>query len=102
MSPLAGTTRDIVETRFDLKGYPVILSDTAGLRENTSDVVETEGVKRAIEAANKAQWNVSQGFVSLVKTSADKVIWQFFDIFSHDFSLFSTKLTYFGLKTQLV
>lgn len=54
VSPLAGTTRDIVETRFDLDGYPMIISDTAGLREETSDIVETEGVKRAIKAANQA------------------------------------------------
>lgn len=54
VSPLPGTTRDIVETRFDLKGYPVIISDTAGIREQTSDVIEKEGITRAIEAANHA------------------------------------------------
>ena len=36
----------------------------------------------------KAQWNVLPGFVSFVKTSADKMVLLIFDIFSHDFSLF--------------
>ena len=42
-----------------------------------------------------AQWNVSQGFVSLWKTSSDKMILQIFDIFSHKFGLLSTQLTLF-------
>ncbi len=40
--------------QIDLGGYPVILSDTAGIRENTNDIVEKEGVHRAITAANNA------------------------------------------------
>ena len=50
VSPIPGTTRDIIETRFDLSGYPVIISDTAGLREDSSDIVEKEGIKRAIRS----------------------------------------------------
>ncbi len=46
VSPVPGTTRDIVETALNLGGYPVLLSDTAGLR-HTKDVVEQEGVRRA-------------------------------------------------------
>jgi tRNA modification GTPase len=41
----AGTTRDVIEVHLDLGGYPVILADTAGLRE-TGDPVEAEGVRR--------------------------------------------------------
>ncbi|XP_060686070.1 tRNA modification GTPase GTPBP3, mitochondrial isoform X1 [Hemiscyllium ocellatum] len=48
VSPTAGTTRDVVETALNLGGYPVLLSDTAGLRE-TCDPVEREGVRRARE-----------------------------------------------------
>lgn len=42
----AGTTRDVIEVRLDLAGYPAILADTAGLRE-AEDAVEGEGVRRA-------------------------------------------------------
>lgn len=53
VSPIPGTTRDIVETTIDLGGYPVVLSDTAGLR-HTDDDVETEGIKRAIARSKQA------------------------------------------------
>ncbi|XP_063879314.1 tRNA modification GTPase GTPBP3, mitochondrial-like isoform X1 [Scylla paramamosain] len=53
VSPIPGTTRDVVQTVVDLGGYPVVLSDTAGLR-NTEDPVESEGVCRALARANKA------------------------------------------------
>lgn len=46
MSPVLGTTRDVVEVALDLGGFPVILSDTAGIRD-TQDAIELEGVKRA-------------------------------------------------------
>ena len=51
-SAIAGTTRDVVEVRLDLGGYPVILADTAGLRE-ARDAIEAEGIRRArARAAN--------------------------------------------------
>jgi tRNA modification GTPase len=49
----AGTTRDVIEVRMDLGGYPVTLADTAGLRA-ASEVVEAEGVRRALARAKAA------------------------------------------------
>jgi tRNA modification GTPase len=46
VSPIPGTTRDILEVQLDLAGLPVLLVDTAGLRD-TPDPVEAEGVRRA-------------------------------------------------------
>lgn len=53
VSPIPGTTRDIIEVQLDLGGYPVELADTAGLRE-TADVIESEGVRRALARAEAA------------------------------------------------
>lgn len=48
VSPIEGTTRDIIENSLNISGYPVVISDTAGLRD-TSEIIEIEGVKRAFE-----------------------------------------------------
>lgn len=53
VSNIAGTTRDIIEGHLDIGGYPVILQDTAGIRFS-DDVIEQEGVKRAIKSAKMA------------------------------------------------
>ena len=53
VSPIPGTTRDVIEVHLDLGGYPVTLLDTAGIRES-DDPVEQEGVRRARERAQQA------------------------------------------------
>jgi tRNA modification GTPase len=53
VSAVAGTTRDVIEVHLDLGGVPVIVADTAGLRE-TGDVIEAEGVRRAMRWADQA------------------------------------------------
>ncbi len=53
VSATAGTTRDVLEVHLDLGGYPVILADTAGLRE-TADAIEQEGIRRAWQQAEQA------------------------------------------------
>jgi tRNA modification GTPase len=57
VSSIAGTTRDVIETHLDIKGLPVIMADTAGLRES-SDAVEAEGVKRAQERGKQADLKI--------------------------------------------
>jgi len=56
-SEIAGTTRDVIEVRMDLKGLPVTILDTAGLRE-TDDTVEVIGIERAISRAKDADLRV--------------------------------------------
>ncbi|XP_071492777.1 tRNA modification GTPase GTPBP3, mitochondrial-like [Diadema antillarum] len=53
VSPIAGTTRDVLESTLNIGGYPVIISDTAGIRD-TRDEVEMEGVRRARERTSMA------------------------------------------------
>jgi len=57
-SPIAGTTRDAIEVSLDLKGYPVTLIDTAGMRV-TDDQVETVGVQRARKSAETADMRIA-------------------------------------------
>ncbi|MCX4080139.1 tRNA uridine-5-carboxymethylaminomethyl(34) synthesis GTPase MnmE [Rickettsia rhipicephali] len=54
VSNIAGTTRDIIEGHLDIGGYPIILQDTAGIGEESSDIIEQEGIKRAINSAKTA------------------------------------------------
>jgi tRNA modification GTPase len=56
-SDAAGTTRDVIEARLDLDGLPVLLLDTAGLRE-TKDAVEQEGVRRAQKRVDEADLRI--------------------------------------------
>jgi len=53
VTPIAGTTRDYLEATLEIAGVPLILIDTAGLRE-TEDVVEKLGVQKALELASGA------------------------------------------------
>ncbi len=67
VSAAAGTTRDVIEVRVDLGGYPVLLADTAGLREVVDaegcgdvavDPVEAEGMRRALARAEQADLKI--------------------------------------------
>lgn len=63
VSTVAGTTRDVIDVHLDLGGYPVIISDTAGLRpeqlnEDGHDAIESEGIRRALERARSADLKI--------------------------------------------
>ncbi len=57
VTELAGTTRDVIEVHLDLGGFPVIVADTAGLRES-DDRIETIGMKRALDWARSADLRI--------------------------------------------
>ena len=53
VSEIAGTTRDVIETHLNIDGYPVIVSDTAGIR-NSKNEVEKKGIKLSLNRAEEA------------------------------------------------
>ncbi|NUY39297.1 tRNA uridine-5-carboxymethylaminomethyl(34) synthesis GTPase MnmE [Wolbachia endosymbiont of Litomosoides brasiliensis] len=57
VSEYAGTTRDVLEAHIDIGGYPIILSDTAGIRES-SDPMELEGIGRAKKKSCEADLRI--------------------------------------------
>jgi len=80
VSEIAGTTRDVIEAHLNLDGYPVIISDTAGIRES-KDEIEKKGIKLALKRAEDADLNIiviepkSVDFTGFLKNLAnDKAI----------------------------
>jgi tRNA modification GTPase len=57
VSEIAGTTRDVIETHLNIDGYPVIISDTAGIRKS-KDEIEKKGIKLALKKAEDADLNI--------------------------------------------
>ena len=53
VSEIAGTTRDVVETRLNIDGFPVIISDTAGIRDS-KDEIEKKGIRLSLKKAENA------------------------------------------------
>ena len=53
VSEIAGTTRDVIEAHLNIDGYPVIISDTAGIR-NSKDEIEKKGIKLSLDRAENA------------------------------------------------
>tara|TARA_B100000965_G_scaffold199504_1_gene166576 strand:- start:292 stop:1623 length:1332 start_codon:yes stop_codon:yes gene_type:complete len=77
VSEIAGTTRDIIEAHLNIDGYPVIMSDTAGIRES-KDEIEKKGIKLAFKRAEDADLNIillepkSLDFTSFLNDLADE------------------------------
>ena len=57
VSETAGTTRDVIETHLNIDGFPVIVSDTAGIRDS-KDEIEKKGIKLALKSAYDADLNL--------------------------------------------
>ena len=77
VSETAGTTRDVIETHLNLDGYPVIVSDTAGIRDS-KDEIEKKGIKLALKRAEEADLRLvviepkSLDFTGFLKDLFDK------------------------------
>ena len=57
VSEVAGTTRDVIEVHLNIDGYPVVLSDTAGIRDS-KDEIEKKGINLALKKAENADLNI--------------------------------------------
>ena len=83
VSEKAGTTRDVVEVHLNLDGYPIILSDTAGIRES-KDEIEKKGIKLSLRKAENADLklvvvdaksvDISASLINLLKENAILVL----------------------------
>ncbi|MDT8345721.1 MAG: GTPase, partial [Thermohalobaculum sp.] len=86
-SPVPGTTRDVIELRYDLRGLPVTFLDMAGLRE-TADPVECIGVGRAIDRARAADLRLhveaadarSDAICAGLRMAGDLAVWSKADL----------------------
>ena len=75
VSEIAGTTRDVIETHLNLDGYPVVISDTAGIRDSR-DEIEEKGIKLALNRAEDADLKlviIDGNFDDLNKTLKDLI-----------------------------
>ena len=51
---IPGTTRDVLTANIEIEGVPVVITDTAGIRDTPSDEIEAIGIRKAIEELKKA------------------------------------------------
>ena len=82
VSDIAGTTRDSIDIHLDLGGYPIIFTDTAGIRE-TNEQIEKQGIEIAIDKAKNADFVIClfdgliddvQVFENIREKIADKLL----------------------------
>ncbi len=77
VSEVAGTTRDVIETHLSIDGYPVIISDTAGIRDS-KDEIEKKGIKLSLNRAEEADLKLvvvdakSLNFTDILKNLLDE------------------------------
>lgn len=74
VSPVAGTTRDVIEAEWSHEGVRFILTDTAGLRD-TADAIEAEGVRRSEKAMADADLIVLLHDVTQESGPAEEALW---------------------------
>lgn len=90
VSEIAGTTRDVIEVHLEIDGFPVVLYDTAGIRE-TCDLVEQMGVARAKQVIDSSDFtiHVFDAIEDLPKTIAPNALYVFnkIDLIEHPIDL---------------
>lgn len=107
VSERAGTTRDVIEVRFDLDGLPVTFLDTAGLRD-AEDEIEAEGISRARNRASSADLRVflqtqdTQGEIDELFSDGDIRIWSKADLSSGPGDLALSTVSGIGVSDLLV
>ena len=57
VSEIAGTTRDVIEVHLNIDGYPIVVSDTAGIRDSINEI-EKKGIKLALKKAEEADLRI--------------------------------------------
>ena len=67
---IPGTTRDVLTAQIEIEGVPVVITDTAGIRDTPSDEIEAIGIKKAIEELKKADLVIFMLDGSTVPTDA--------------------------------
>ena len=85
VSDEAGTTRDVIETYLNLDGYPVILADTAGIREAKNEV-EKKGISLALGKSKEADLNII-----VIDNSSKKINKEIQDMINRDTIIFLNK-----------
>ena len=89
VSDIAGTTRDAIDIHLDLHGYPVIITDTAGIRE-TEEGIERQGVEIAYQKIQDADL-----LLCLYDASQDSV-----QVFENIAKTFKNKMLYIANKSD--
>lgn len=104
VSDRAGTTRDVIELRFDLKGLAVTFLDTAGLRESDDDI-EKLGMDRAVDRARNADLRVHLSCDATVVTELwqpdDIIVAGHADLYNSDADFAVSAITGYGIDKLL-
>ena len=87
VSDIAGTTRDVIETYMDIGGFPILLADTAGIRDG-GDIIEQEGIKRAQKKTLEADIKI----LVLDATSQTRIDQEILDMIDEETIIFFNKI----------